>query len=172
MIGSARTVGLPALVALALLMGCAPQGSQGPAFYDDLASSRARFDAEAAQGMINAYRIKEGLAPLPLNAQLGAVAKAEATAVSVRALGSGKVAPSDNLPERVREAGYPLGAMRQNVSAGYYTTAEAFSGWRDSPQHRDTMLMENATDMGIAAIYQPRAKYRVYWTLIVANRSN
>ena len=28
----------------------------------------------------------------------------------------------------------------ENVSAGYHTLAEAFSGWRDSPPHRANML--------------------------------
>jgi uncharacterized protein YkwD len=46
--------------------------------------------------------------------------------------------------------------------------AEAFSGWRDSPPHRENMLLKGATRIGIAAVYTPRSKYKVYWALILA----
>jgi uncharacterized protein YkwD len=56
----------------------------------------------------------------------------------------------------------------ENVSAGYHTLAEAFSGWRDSPPHRANMLQNGVTRMGIAAVYAPTSKYKVFWTLILA----
>ena len=55
----------------------------------------------------------------------------------------------------------------ERVSAGYRTLAEAFSGWRDSPQHNAVMLAPGSR-LGIAAVDRPGTKYRVYWTLIVA----
>ena len=54
----------------------------------------------------------------------------------------------------------------ENVSAGYHTLAEAFSGWRDSPPHRANMLKSGVTKLGIAATYAPNTKYKVFWTLI------
>ena len=56
----------------------------------------------------------------------------------------------------------------ENVGAGYHTLAEAFSGWRDSPSHRGNMLVPGATRMGIAAVYTPSSKYKVFWSLILA----
>ena len=55
-----------------------------------------------------------------------------------------------------------------NLSAGYHTLAEAFSGWRDSPAHNRVMLDGRATRMGIATAYAPGSKYKVYWALVVA----
>ena len=55
-----------------------------------------------------------------------------------------------------------------NFSAGYRTFAEAFSGWRDSPPHRANMLNSGVTKMGIAAVYAPNTKYKVFWALILA----
>ena len=135
-----------------------------------MSSPGARFDAVSARDMINAYRIKEGLPAVNLDPALTAAAEQESIIVSRRAASTGKVTPDNDLEAKVRAAGYPVGGMRRNVSAGYYTIAEAFSGWRESDQHRRTLLMEDATDMGIAAIHQPRAKYKVYWTLIMARR--
>ena len=48
------------------------------------------------------------------------------------------------------------------------TPAEAFSGWRDSPPHRANMLHSGVTKMGIAAVYAPHSKYKVFWALILA----
>ena len=56
----------------------------------------------------------------------------------------------------------------ENISAGYHTLAEAFSGWRDSPSHRANMLKSGVTRMGIAAVYAPGSKYKVFWALILA----
>ena len=166
-----RFTALAALALAAALGACAPSAPEGPSFYRDLSSRGAVFDAEAARSMINTNRIKEGLQPVPFDRRLSDVANAEAAAVADRAMASGKVTPSPNLPAQVAAAGYPLGAMRRNVSAGYYTIAEAFSGWRESERHRATMLMPGASAMGIAAVHRPVAKYRVYWTLIMAEQA-
>jgi uncharacterized protein YkwD len=56
----------------------------------------------------------------------------------------------------------------ENIGAGYHTLAEAFSGWRDSKSHNANMLLAGATRMGIAAVYTPKSKYKVYWALILA----
>jgi uncharacterized protein YkwD len=73
------------------------------------------------------------------------------------------------LPKRLQAAGYKATVAVENVSAGYHTLAEAFSGWRDSPPHRANMLQMGVTKMGIAASYAPNTKYKVFWTLILAS---
>src|SRR4029079_4857693 len=57
----------------------------------------------------------------------------------------------------------------ENISAGYHTLAEAFSGWRDSPPHKANMPKNGVTKLGIAASYAPNTKYKVFWTLILAS---
>ncbi|NNC01122.1 CAP domain-containing protein, partial [Corallococcus exiguus] len=59
-------------------------------------------------------------------------------------------------------------APTANLSAGYHTLAEAFSGWRESPQHDRVLLDPRATRMGIATAFTPNSKYKVYWVLVVA----
>jgi uncharacterized protein YkwD len=70
--------------------------------------------------------------------------------------------------QRIRGARFDAKAAVENVSAGYHTLAEAFSGWRESPPHRANMLNKGVTRMGIAAVYSPKSKYKVFWTLILA----
>jgi uncharacterized protein YkwD len=70
--------------------------------------------------------------------------------------------------ERIRNSPIRSSVAVENISAGYHTLAEAFSGWRDSPPHRANMLNGSVTRMGIAAVYAPASKYKVFWALILA----
>lgn len=70
--------------------------------------------------------------------------------------------------DRLRKSGYNAKIGAENIGAGYHTLAEAFSGWRDSPPHKANMLLRGATKMGIAAVYVPNTKYKVFWALIMA----
>ena len=63
---------------------------------------------------------------------------------------------------------FPDFAVAQSGLRSLLHFAEAFSGWRDSSPHRANMLLAGATRMGIAAVYTPASKYKVYWSLIVA----
>ena len=46
---------------------------------------------------------------------------------------------------------------------------EAFSGWRDSPPHRANLLTPGVTRLGIAAVYAPGSKYKVFWALVMTD---
>lgn len=163
----ARTMSCPALLAGALaafnLAGCveAPRGGQ-PAFYRELGSPSARVDAEAARATISAYRLNQGLGTLTLDAGLMRAAEAEAAAMAA----ADKPGSAEAVKARLARDG-ERGA-EVNLSAGYRRLAEAFSGWRDSPQHDRVMKTPGATRMGIATAYAPGSKYQVYWALVVA----
>jgi uncharacterized protein YkwD len=148
--------------------GCADNNppSGEPSFYHDLAQADAALDANAAQSMISGYRGNNGLGPVTIDPELMRLASEQAQAMAT----SGKVDHDLGHPfqERIRNSGFdPSGAV-ENISAGYHTLADAFSGWRDSPPHRANMLNRSATRMGIAAVYTPKSKYKVFWTLILA----
>jgi uncharacterized protein YkwD len=101
-----------------------------------------------------------------LDPELNKLADAQARAMAARDKLDHNLAGS--FPERMRKSGFDAKGAAENISAGYHTLAEAFSGWRDSGPHRANMLLKGATRMGIAAIYAPESKYKVFWTLIVA----
>ena len=156
----AALVGALALFGLA---GCTePQRQAQPAFYRDLGSASARVDAEQARAMISAYRLNAGLATLKLDPELMQAAEQEAKAMAA----ADKPAQAEAVKARLARAGQP--GAEANLSAGYRRLAEAFSGWRDSPQHDRVMKAPGATRMGIASAYAPGSKYQVYWALIVA----
>ncbi|MEZ5839199.1 MAG: CAP domain-containing protein [Hyphomicrobiales bacterium] len=157
-----------AIAAVFLAACAAPTPPAKPGFYQSLARSGAVIDAPAALSMINAYRQNKGLGPLELDAGLTAIAEKEARAMAAADRVSHANDRGNSLVDRLAAAGYAHGDASENVSAGYHTFAEAFSGWRDSRPHNATMLNANATRMGIATAYAPASKYHVFWSLIVA----
>jgi uncharacterized protein YkwD len=155
------------LVVAAGIGGCAsepPAPAGEPSMYVSMASADAALDAPAAAAMISGYRANNGLGAVSVDPELMKLAEAQARAM----------AANDKLDHSVvrdfgsRIAGYKSKIAAENIGAGYHTLAEAFSGWRDSPPHRQNMLLQGASRIGIAAAYAPKSKYRVYWALILA----
>lgn len=151
-----------ALAATLGLAACETSGGGGqPAFYRPLASPSAQVDQEAARATISAYRLNRGLKALTLDPALSAAAQAEARQMAA----ADRPASADAVKARLAKEGTRASV---NVSAGYRTLAEAFSGWRESAQHDRTMLDPAGGRIGIATAYAPGSKYQVYWVLVVA----
>jgi uncharacterized protein YkwD len=158
-----------AMIGLLALGGCAvdaPSPEQ-PTMYLSMADGGARLDPQAAASMISLYRQNNGLGAVVVDPELMKLAEIQSQAMASRnKLDHDVKAP---LARRLNAAGYPANVAVENVSAGYHTLAEAFSGWRDSPPHRENMLKNGVTNLGIAASYAPNTKYKVFWTLILAS---
>jgi uncharacterized protein YkwD len=166
----ARAARLLALgLAAASLGGCLvadkdPPAAGQPSFYHTMAQAGAQLDAAAAASMISGYRHNNGLGPVTLDPELMLLAQEHTRTMVER----NRLDHNLGRPFRERIGGYNAGVAVENVSAGYHTLAEAFSGWRDSPPHRANMLNRGVNRMGIAAMYAPGSKYKVFWTLIMA----
>jgi uncharacterized protein YkwD len=158
-----------AIIGLLALGGCAAEAppTGQPTMYLSMAEGGATLDPQAAASMISLYRQNNGLGAVVVDPQLMKVAEAQSQAMA----GRNKVDHDEKaaLMRRLNAAGYPATVAVENVSAGYHTLAEAFSGWRDSPPHRENMLNGGVTNLGIAASYAPNSKYKVFWTLILAS---
>jgi uncharacterized protein YkwD len=159
-----------ALMLLALVMagGCADTSvpKAEPSFYRNLAQPGAELDATTAASMISGYRANNRLPVVALDPELMRLAQTQAEVMAKRdKLDHGAGKP---FVQRLKASGYDARTAAENISAGYHTLAEAFSGWRDSAPHRANMLLAGATRMGIAAVYTPASKYKVYWSLILA----
>jgi len=150
------------------LSACASESPiEQPSMYADMAAPGARLDPVSAASMISLYRQNNGLGSVVVDPDLMKIAEAQSGMMaSQNKLDHDVRAP---LAKRLSGAGYPASLAVENVSAGYHTMAEAFSGWRDSPPHKANMLKSGVTKMGIAASYAPNTKYKVFWTLILAS---
>lgn len=158
-----------ASLGMLLLAGCGTTVDQvpdQPTMYLSMANGGAKLDPQAAAQMISLYRQNNGLGPVQVDPGLMALAEDQSTAMAKKyKLDHDVKAP---LAKRLNSGGYPATVAVENVSAGYHTLAEAFSGWRDSPPHRANMLKSGVSKLGIAAIYAPNTKYKVFWTMILA----
>jgi uncharacterized protein YkwD len=165
---AARLVVLIGLIAMsAALAGCAGNNPpEQPSFYQDLAQADVTLDAAAAASMISGYRGNNGLAPVTVDPDLMRLASEQADAMAAH----DKMDHDIGRPfqDRIKNSPFRGAVAVENISAGYHTLAEAFSGWRDSPPHRANMLNAGVTRLGIAAVYAPGSKYKVFWALILA----
>jgi uncharacterized protein YkwD len=158
-----RVASFAMVVVLAALAGCtkSPQPETGtPAFYHRLDQQGATFNPQAMAGLINAWRMKNGLRGLTLDPALG-----EEAMRSARRDADQDRSVHGTMPVLARA---DAGGQIARPSAGYRTAAEAFSGWRDSPNLNAAMLDPNATRLGLGAAHKAGSKYGVYWVLIVA----
>jgi uncharacterized protein YkwD len=158
-----------------LLASCAEPPPPAPSrearptssLYQSMTAPGTRLDALAARDMISLYRGNQGLEALTLDPNLMAAAQAQADAMAKADKLSHEVRGS--LTERLDRAGSQKSAAVENVSAGYDTMAEVFSGWRQSPPHNANMLAPRMRRMGIAAATNPHTRYKVFWSLMLAN---
>jgi uncharacterized protein YkwD len=157
-----------AILITLLLTGCAGNEApiEQPSMYADMTVPGARLDAPAAAVMISQYRQNNGLGAVVVDPDLMKLAESQSQAMAT----ANKMDHDVRAPlgKRLNAGGYPATVAVENISAGYHTLAEAFSGWRDSPPHRANMLKGGVTKLGIAASYAPGTKYKVFWTMILA----
>lgn len=159
---------LAAIAALSIA-ACQSERFQTPPFYKDLARADGQVDTSTAAQMISQYRINNGLPAVAPDPQLNAIAKSQAEAMAAAGSVQASLAPDQQLATRMSSIGEPKTAAAENVSAGYRTFAEAFSGWRESPGHNQVLLTGDATRLGIATAYSPTAKHKVFWSLVLAS---
>jgi uncharacterized protein YkwD len=169
MFRSLRLVGLASLVVALAACGAAPAriaAPAEPAFYNKLNAASVKVDSSAARDMISLYRANNGASALIVDPALTRAAQAQADAMAREGQVTHGRTP---LGARLKQHGVDPGSAAENVSAGYYTLAEAFSGWRDSRPHNANMLKKDMRRMGIATAFAPGTKYKVYWALVMTD---
>jgi uncharacterized protein YkwD len=158
-----------ALVAALAVSGCLGDeplstGPVNPATLRALAS--VHVDPAGAAAILTSYRASHGLGPVRLDPTLAAMAQRQADAmVRANALSHDV---GGNFTQRILATGLDTPRAAENLGGGYYSTEEAFTGWRNSPEHNANLLMPQATRFGIAIAKDARTKLRVYWAMELA----
>lgn len=133
------------------LAACSSGGALSPGLAARMDLPGAQLDRAEALGIVNHYRQTSGVPALTEDAGLDSTAQTLAT----QYMRSGKQ------PAR------PDGAVQVRYSAGYFTFAETFSGWRNSPTDAAALADRSATRAGVAAVYDSKSPYGVYWVLVL-----
>ncbi|MEP1441943.1 MAG: CAP domain-containing protein [Hyphomicrobiales bacterium] len=153
----------------AILASCAeappPAAPTRPAFYNNLESPTAQLDVQDAVRVISTYRVSKGLAPVQVDPELVLLAQSHANAQAKANKVGHKIGGS--FSQRVKTLNQTRSVSVENVSAGYRSFAEAFSGWRDSKRHNANLLNQGVTRFGIAKSVNSKSKFKVFWTLVM-----
>ncbi|HVY51710.1 MAG TPA: CAP domain-containing protein [Devosia sp.] len=134
------------------LAACSSGGALSPGLAARMDIPGAQLNRAEALGIVNNYRQTVGAGALTEDAGLDATAQQLAA----------QYAKSGNQPAK------PAGALQIRYSAGYFTFAETFSGWRNSPTDAPALSDKSATKAGIAAVYDKNSPYGVYWVIVLA----
>lgn len=156
-----------ALGVLGLLSGCGEPVKTRMVERAGALETAPRLDPEAARRMINAYRVKQGLKPLAIDAKLAAAAREHSTDLARHDQISHKGTDGSSPWSRVEKAGYRAQLAAENVAVGQITMEEVFKDWQESPSHNANLLQRDATQMGIAMVFRHDTKYRSFWTLVL-----
>lgn len=114
---------------------------------------------------ISAYRRSNGLSSVQMDSRLTAVALHQARAMA----SSGTVSHTVGGNFMTRVAGLRKSRAAENIAAGFRTFPETFQQWKDSPGHRENLLMPGARKVGIASVANPASPYRVFWAMIISD---
>lgn len=132
--------------------------------------------AEQVLALANAWRQEarqcgrrafEAAPPLHWNQSLQQSAQRFATELAARGALSHQGIGSPTLRERVREAGYALRAVGENLAAGPLGLDEAFSLWTGSEEHCSNLMRPDFEELGLACV-KGAGPYERFWVLHLA----
>jgi uncharacterized protein YkwD len=158
---------MTSMALVALLMGCVETPhTTTPVMYHSLASAGAAVDQEAAADLFNGHRRLKGLSPMTPDPTLEKIAADAARELAE--LNQPDAVVAAHARAALVAAHISTAHVAQNLSGGYFTLADAFSGWRGAPRQERAISLPGATRFGVASAYAPGSKYTVYWALVVA----
>lgn len=127
-------------ILLACLIGVAPVAAVG----QDVADR-----GQAALAWINAFRAKEGRAPLDVSRDLTRAAAAHATDMARKGYFSHSGSDGSSIADRARRAGYRFCFIAENIAKGQRGLEGVLTGWAGSPGHRKNMLAREAESVAL-----------------------
>lgn len=143
---------LPLIAILALGACSSGGGALSPGLAARMDTPGAQLNRVEALGIVNNFRSQSGAGAVTEDAGLDAQAQQLAQ----------QYAKTGKQPAK------PSGVIQIRYSAGYFTFAETFSGWRNSPTDAPALVDKSATKAGVAAIYDSASPYGVYWVIVLA----
>ena len=115
------------------------------------------FPAEVLR-LVNVERSKVGLAPLKFAKDLSASAYVRAVELPVKF--SHTRPDGSKCFTAMAKRGHILG---ENLAGGQTSPKQVVQAWMDSKSHRDNILNEKFTELGVVYYYKSNSKYKHYW---------
>ena len=122
-------------------------------------------NAQAALGEINAFRAKNGLGSVVLDARLSRAAAMQAEDQAGRGSMGHSGSDGSKPLDRAARAGYRAKIASENVASGQKSFSDALRFWEGSSGHRANLLRPNVSAAGLAMAQAQNG--RAYWTLVL-----
>ncbi|WP_371397707.1 CAP domain-containing protein [Fretibacter rubidus] len=117
---------------------------------------------------LNAYRAEYGLGPVTLNTKLIQASDVHAQDLAIHGNAAHEGSDGSTHSDRIQRQGYYFTVAGENVATGQKSWDKVFKAWQDSPGHNENLLLADATEFGIALVYEPTTTYLTYWTMLMA----
>ena len=117
---------------------------------------------------LNSYRAERGLSPVTLNPKLITASEVHAKDLAVHGIAAHEGTDGSTHSDRVQREGYYFTVAAENVATGQKSWEAVFQAWKDSPGHNENLLIEDATEFGIALVFEPTTTYTTYWAMLMA----
>lgn len=127
----------------------------------------------AILGSINQARQENGLGPLTLQEQLSAAAYQHSLDMACHGFVNHSGSDGSTWYDRVAAQGYAnFASARENIYVGDPQfdggAPGAFKWWWNSQIHKDNILFEHVSEIGIAYVYDADSEYKGYYTAVFA----
>jgi uncharacterized protein YkwD len=118
--------------------------------------------------LTNAFRDRNGLAPLALNTQLSTAAQNYSRQLALGDFLDHNAPDGSTIDSRIRTAGYQPQWWAENIAAGYTTPDQVVQAWSDSEGHRRNILSPELKEIGVGYFNlspDPGTQtWQTYWT--------
>lgn len=120
-------------------------------------------------GQVNQKREALGLTTLVTSTLLTKVAQAHSADMAAKDYLAHGSPEGRHASHRLARAGYKAVAWGEVIAGGVDTPAMVLAGWLDSPAHREVILSDLYTEIGIGYADNETSRYRWYWVMVLAD---
>ena len=126
------------------------------------------FDLDLAVFDLNQYRAKHNRGPVSLDTKLVLASQVHAQDMADNGFVSHSGSNGSSHTDRMLDKGYVFSIAGENVASGQNSWNKVFKAWQKSPGHNENLLMPEATNFGIALVFDKTTQYHYYWAMIMA----
>jgi len=126
------------------------------------------FDLDLAVFDLNQYRAKHDRGPISLDNKLVLASEIHAQDMADNGFVSHTGSDGSSHTDRMLEKGYIFSIAGENVASGQNSWKKVFEAWQKSPGHNENLLMPEATNFGVALVFDKTTQYHYYWAMIMA----
>lgn len=122
--------------------------------------------------LINEFRQQANLPLLGLSPLLSGAAQAHAEDMARNNYFDHTGLDGSSAGERAQRSGYSSSFVGENIAVGNGFPEAVFEQWVNSSGHRENMLNENYTEIGVGyVLHAPQTEDSRYWVLLLGNPS-